>query len=105
VSGAYVDAIREVTQTFLRSDAAGTPPWLRYFDEAHMAAKFGHCFHELGRGDKAELFARRSLDVVDGHVRGRAFNVVLLANAHLQPPGPQPDRRNRRAAPIPTDQR
>ena len=49
-----------------------------------MAAKFGHCFRELGQGDKAEYFARRSLDMVDGYVRGRTFNVVLLANAQLQ---------------------
>ena len=49
-----------------------------------MAAKFGHCFRELGQGDKAELFARRSLDMVDGYIRGKVFNVVLLANAHLQ---------------------
>jgi hypothetical protein len=77
-------ALNAAELAFERSDAAGTPPWLRYFDEAYVAAKFGHCFRELGHGDKAELFARRSLDMVDGYVRGRAFNVVLLANAHLQ---------------------
>jgi hypothetical protein len=49
-----------------------------------MAAKFGHCFKELGEGAKAEQFAVRSLNMVDGYVRGRAFNVVLLANAYLQ---------------------
>lgn len=76
-------ALNAAEQAFERSDAAGTPPWLRYFDEAYMAAKFGHCFRELGQGDKAELFAKRSLDMVDGYVRGRAFNVVPLANAHL----------------------
>lgn len=69
---------------FERSTGADRPPWLRYFDEAYVAAKFGHCFRELGDGSKAESFARRSLDMVDGYVRGRAFNVVLLANAHLQ---------------------
>lgn len=53
-------------------------------DEAYMAAKFGHCFRELSQGDKAEYFARRSLNMVDGYVRGRTFNVVLLANAQLQ---------------------
>jgi hypothetical protein len=49
-----------------------------------MAAKFGHCFKELDEGAKAEQFARRSLNMVDGYVRGRAFNIVLLANAYLQ---------------------
>lgn len=77
-------ALHAAEQAFEQADTADTPPWLRYFDEAYMAAKFGHCFRELGQGDKAEHFARRSLDMVDGYVRGRAFNVVLLANAHLQ---------------------
>jgi hypothetical protein len=63
---------------------ADTPAWLGYFDEAYMAAKFGHCFRELGDSAQAEHFARRSLDMVDGYTRGRTFNVLLLANAHLQ---------------------
>ncbi len=77
-------ALNAAEQAFEHSSAADTPQWLGYFDEAYMAAKFGHCFRELGQGDKAEYFARRSLDMVDGYVRGRTFNVVLLANAHLQ---------------------
>jgi hypothetical protein len=77
-------ALSAAQQAFERSNTADLPQWLRYFDEAYMAAKFGHCFRELGQGDKAESFARRSLDMVDGYVRGRTFNVVLLANAHLQ---------------------
>ena len=71
-------------QAFEQSNPTDNPPWLQYFDEAYIAAKFGHCFRELRQGDKAELFARRSLDMVDGYTRGKAFNVVLLANAHLQ---------------------
>jgi hypothetical protein len=78
------EALNAAEQAFAQANAADTPPWLRYFDEAYMAAKFGHCFRELGQGAKAEQFARRSLDMVDGYVRGRTFNVVLLANAHLQ---------------------
>jgi len=77
-------ALNAAEQAFERSTADVTPAWLRYFDEAYMAAKFGHCFKELGDGNKAEQFALRSLDMVDGYVRGRAFNIVLLANAHLQ---------------------
>jgi hypothetical protein len=77
-------ALNAAQHAFERSGAADTPRWLRYFDEAYMAAKFGHCFRELGQGSKAEQFARRSLDLVDGYVRGRAFNIVLLANTQLQ---------------------
>ena len=81
---ACAKALNAAEQAFGRSNPTDNPSWLQYFDEAYMAAKFGHCFRELGQGDKAELFARRSLDMVDGYIRGKAFNVVLLANAHLQ---------------------
>ncbi len=77
-------ALNAAEQAFEQSKAEDTPTWLQYFDEAYMAAKFGHCFKELGEGAKAEQFARRSLNMVDGYIRGRAFNVVLLANAYLQ---------------------
>jgi hypothetical protein len=77
-------ALNAAEQTFERSGSTDTPQWLSYFDEAYMAAKFGHCFRELGQGGKTEYFAQRSLDMVDGYVRGRTFNVVLLANAQLQ---------------------
>jgi hypothetical protein len=83
-SSACAKALDEAERAFGRGSTADVPQWLRYFDEAYMAAKFGHCFRELGQGDKAEHFARRSLNMVDGYVRGRTFNVVLLANAHLQ---------------------
>lgn len=79
-----VSALTAAEKAFEHANTSDTPEWLRYFDEAYMAAKFGHCFRELGQGDEAEHFARRSLDMVDGYVRGRAFNIVLLANAHLQ---------------------
>ena len=57
----------------------------RYFDESYLAAKFGHQFTALGRGDVAQRFAARSLDM-DGrqYARGRQFNLVLLAVAHAQ---------------------
>jgi hypothetical protein len=45
-----------------------------------MAAKFGHCFRELGGGDKAELFARRFVDMVDGR-DAQADERVLIDQA------------------------
>jgi hypothetical protein len=76
-------ALNVAEHAFARA-SEDVPAWQGYFDEAYMAAKFGHCFRELGDGAQAEFFARRSLDMVDGYTRGRAFNVILLANAHLQ---------------------
>ncbi len=82
-AAACARALNAAENTYSGSEHDG-PAWLNYFDEAYMAAKFGHCFKELGDGTQAEKFATRSLDMVDGYTRGRTFNVLLLANAHLQ---------------------
>lgn len=73
-----------------RADRTSEPQWIGYFDEAYLAAKFGHCFTALGRGDLAQRFARRSLEM-DGrqYVRGRQFNLALLAVAHAQSGDPE----------------
>ncbi|MGH3547136.1 MAG: XRE family transcriptional regulator [Pseudonocardiaceae bacterium] len=73
-------ALRESEQAFAAVADRDRPEWLGYFDGAYLAAKFGHCFHELGRPAEAERFARRSLDMIDGYDRGRLFNLVLLAS-------------------------
>ena len=38
-----------------------------------------HCFHDLGEPSHAENYARRSLDMDGRFVRGKAFNLALLA--------------------------
>ena len=43
-----------------------------------------HCFRELGRPIQTERFARQSLHMNMDYVRGRAFNLALLASAHAQ---------------------
>jgi hypothetical protein len=73
-----------------RADRTSDPQWIGYFDEAYLAAKFGHCFTALGRGDLAQRFAVRSLEM-DGreYARGRQFNLALLAVAHAQSGEPE----------------
>jgi transcriptional regulator with XRE-family HTH domain len=68
-----------------QADRGRDPQWIAYFDEAYLSAKFGHCFTALERGDLAERFATRSLEM-DGrrYRRGRQFNLALLAHAHVQ---------------------
>jgi transcriptional regulator with XRE-family HTH domain len=73
-------AERELDQ----ADRSRDPRWLSYFDAAHMSAKFGHCFHELGQNKQAERFAARSLQMDNHYVRGRTFNLLLLASVHAQ---------------------
>jgi transcriptional regulator with XRE-family HTH domain len=73
-----------------RADRTRDPQWIRYFDESYLAAKFGHCFTALGRGDLAQRFAARSLEMDGRHyARGRQFNLVLLAVAHAQAGDPE----------------
>ncbi len=40
------------------------------------------CFRDLGEADHATRYARRSPDMDSRHVRGRAFNLSLLATAY-----------------------
>jgi transcriptional regulator with XRE-family HTH domain len=77
-------ALDRAERTLDRADRGKDPQWIGYFDEAYLAAKFGHCFAALGRGDLAGQFAARSLDMDARYVRGRQFNLALLATAHAQ---------------------
>jgi tetratricopeptide (TPR) repeat protein len=58
------------------------PPWLGYFDEAYFGAKIAHCFRALGQGRVAEKYAARSLEMNPDYVRGKAFNMALLASSY-----------------------
>ncbi|MDQ1288259.1 MAG: hypothetical protein QG622_1824 [Actinomycetota bacterium] len=77
-------ALTAAETTLDRADRQADPQWIGYFDEAYLAAKFGHCFKELRKPGPAKHFAQRSLDMNDAYIRGRAFNLALLANAHAQ---------------------
>jgi tetratricopeptide (TPR) repeat protein len=81
---ACATALSQAEAALDRADRAGEPQWMTYFDEAYLAAKFGHCFRELRQPAQAERFARRSLDMDNNYVRGRAFNLALLAHAYAQ---------------------
>ena len=83
-------ALDRAERAFDRADRTSDPQWIGYFDETYLAAKFGHCFTALGRGDLAQRFAARSLDMDGEHyVRGRQFNLALLAVAHAQTGDPE----------------
>ncbi len=75
-------ALRRAEAVFDQASSSNLPPWLGYFDEAYFAAKIAHCFRALGQGDLAERYALRSLDMNPDYVRGKAFNVALLAMSY-----------------------
>jgi len=77
-------ALARAERALDRADRDADPQWLRYFDEAYLSAKFGHCFVTLGRGDLAVRFAQRSMQMDKRYVRGRQFNLCLLAQAYAR---------------------
>ncbi|TXK38535.1 hypothetical protein [Nonomuraea sp. C10] len=77
-------ALHEAERAFDVRKPAGEPPWLGYFDEAYLSAKIAHCFRDLGEGERTVRQARRSLDMDGRFVRGRMFNLSLLAAGLLQ---------------------
>lgn len=86
------DALTRAEKALDKADRSRDPAWIGYFDEAYLSAKFGHCFAALGRGDLAERFAHRSLDMDTRYVRGRQFNLALYATAFAGRQKPQVDQ-------------
>jgi hypothetical protein len=95
-------ALATAERSFDRATQEDSPAWLAYFDEAYLAARMAQCFRDLGEAGHAARYARRSLDMDGRYVRGRAFNLALLATACAaqdepkrrcrRPAGPRPDR-------------
>jgi hypothetical protein len=82
-------ALAEAERTFDRATREDDPTWLAYFDEAYLAARMAQCFRDLGEAGHAARYARRSLDMDGRYVRGRAFNLSLLATAHAAQDEPE----------------
>ncbi|WP_063003129.1 hypothetical protein [Nocardia salmonicida] len=57
------------------------PMWLSYLDTAYMSAITAHCFRDLGDHKRASELAFDSLNMSEGYLRGRAFNLCLLASS------------------------
>jgi hypothetical protein len=74
-------ALSGAETAFSKAVRGNDPAWLRYFDEAYLAARMAHCFRALGEPAHAERYARRSLHMDGRFVRGKAFNLALLATA------------------------
>lgn len=74
-------ALTEAETAFGQAIRGDGPTWLRYFDEAYLAARMAHCFRALGEPGHAEQYARRSLHMDGRFVRGKTFNLALLATA------------------------
>jgi len=78
-------ALSEAVREFDRRNPEDDPPWIAYFNEAELAAEFGHCFRDLGRAVDASQHASQSLAAVDDttFLRSDFFAAIVLADAHL----------------------
>lgn len=76
-------ALNRAEHAIERVDPQNLPPWLTYFDENYLAARFAHCFAYLNDWGRCETFARHCLDMRPDLGRTRSFNLVMLAHAHV----------------------
>lgn len=60
------------------------PVWMRYFDEAELAAEFAHSYRDLGICDKAIQYAERAISLHGPiYVRSISFCKAVAAAGHL----------------------
>jgi AcrR family transcriptional regulator len=78
-------ALAQAVREFERRNPDDDPEWIRYFDDAELAAEFGHCFQDLGRPVVASQYATQCLGASgDGtYLRSDFFATMVLADAHL----------------------
>ncbi|MDB4872921.1 MAG: regulator, partial [Gemmatimonadales bacterium] len=78
-------ALSAAVTMFERRTPEDDPEWIRYFDDAELAAEFGHCFRDLGRPVDATEYATQCLGDADGtYLRSDFFATMVLADAHLR---------------------
>jgi hypothetical protein len=79
-------ALSEAVRAFERRNRDDDPEWIRYFDDAELAAEFGHCFRDLGRPVDASQYANQCLGTIDDgvYLRSDFFATMVLADAYLE---------------------
>jgi tetratricopeptide (TPR) repeat protein len=76
-------ALHAAEVAFDRSGESNTPGWLSYMDSAYMAARFAHCFRDLGQMGRARSFAETAAEMSDTLHRTQASNLVMLASTYV----------------------
>jgi len=77
-------ALVEADRWFAHRVPDDDPTWLRYFDEAELAAEFAHSYRDLGFHNKAVEYAQIAIDNHDPmYARSIFFCRTVLAAGHL----------------------
>jgi tetratricopeptide (TPR) repeat protein len=79
-------ALSRAASAYEQRNSENDPEWIKYFDEAELAAEFGHCLRDLGRHTDASRYAEQCVQVIDHRVFTRSdfFATMVLADAHLK---------------------
>lgn len=78
-------ALSAAERAFSRRDPTEDPTWLKYFDEAELAAEFAHCFRDLGHPAKAREYVLHSVSKSESlYVRSLSFVRTILATSEVQ---------------------
>jgi tetratricopeptide (TPR) repeat protein len=78
-------AMRDAEKHLGISRAENDPAWLHYFDDAELAAEFGHGFRDLGQFAEARTFIERALEITEPvYARSLAFCRMCLASVQFQ---------------------
>ncbi|MGW2215398.1 hypothetical protein ACWCSD_10465 [Nonomuraea sp. NPDC001684] len=77
-------ALGEAERWFERRVPEEDPVWLKYFDEAELAAEFAHCFRDLGQHHRARDRVLESVELSESlYVRSLSFVRTILATSHV----------------------
>jgi transcriptional regulator with XRE-family HTH domain len=81
---ACVSRLHEAERAFGSSGPENTPVWLGYLDECYLAARFAHCFRDMGAWNDAQQYAIEALTISASLARTRTFNVAVLATTYVE---------------------
>jgi hypothetical protein len=76
-------ALSDAVSLFEHRNPDNEPEWFRYFDEAELAAEFGHCYRDIGHHGAAIRYAAQSIGSTCG-ARSDFFVTMVLADAQLR---------------------
>jgi len=76
-------ALADAVSLFERRNPGNEPEWFRYFDDAELAAEFGHCYRDIGHLSAAIRYAAQSIGSTCG-ARSDFFVTMVLADAQLR---------------------
>ena len=77
-------ALSAAAKQYDRHTPGEGPGWIQYFDEAELAAEFGHCNRDLGRAVHATTYAAQALGTASGqYLRSDFFATMVLAHSYV----------------------